>query len=78
MAKIKIKDLPKDKRVSREEMISIWGGTYHPAFTDHIMHANFGSNQYYMEVARYNRLHNFRRLQSGTPLFFPPINKKSS
>lgn len=35
----------------------------------------YGDSKYYMEVARVNRLSNFRALKQGTQLFFPPIVK---
>jgi hypothetical protein len=76
MAKIKIKDLPKNKKISREQMKNILGGTYQLIYT--AMYANSGSIQYYLEVAKYNELNDFRSLQSGTTLNFPSVNKKDS
>jgi hypothetical protein len=35
----------------------------------------YGDSKYYVEVARVNRLYNFRTLIPGTQLFFPPIVK---
>ena len=35
----------------------------------------YGDASYYLEVARINKLVNFRNLKPGTELFFPPINK---
>ena len=35
----------------------------------------YGDASYYLEVARINKLINFRNLEPGTELFFPPINK---
>jgi hypothetical protein len=35
----------------------------------------YGDASYYLEVARINKLVNFRFLTPGTELFFPPINK---
>ncbi|MDZ4749820.1 MAG: hypothetical protein SH808_15170 [Saprospiraceae bacterium] len=33
----------------------------------------YESNQYYLEVARHNKLVNFRKLRTGDPIYFPPI-----
>jgi len=30
---------------------------------------------YYLQVAKANKLYNFRRLEPGTKIFFPPIEK---
>ena len=35
----------------------------------------YGNSAYYLEVARINKLVNFRNLVPGTDIFFPPINK---
>lgn len=35
----------------------------------------YGDASYYLEVARINKLVNFRNLTPGTEIFFPPINK---
>ena len=35
----------------------------------------YGDASYYLEVARINKLINFRNLTPGTEIFFPPINK---
>ena len=35
----------------------------------------YGDPGYYLEVARANRLDNFRRLEPGTTVFFPPLEK---
>jgi hypothetical protein len=37
----------------------------------------YGDPKYYLEVAKKNRLSNFRILQPGTDLIFPPIDKAS-
>lgn len=36
----------------------------------------YNNQHYYIQVARVNRLRNFRKLQAGTELFFPPLSKK--
>jgi hypothetical protein len=36
----------------------------------------YGKTDLYIEVARVNKLVNFRRLRSGTQLTFPPVNKE--
>jgi len=41
-----------------------------PALT----HRIYGSVQYYTQVARFNRLVDFRHIPSGTTLLFPPID----
>ncbi len=33
----------------------------------------YGDSQYYIGVAEYNKLNNFRRLEPGTKLYFPPL-----
>lgn len=35
----------------------------------------YGHSKYYLEVAKVNKLTNFRKLKVGTKLFFPPIRK---
>ena len=35
----------------------------------------YGHSKYYWQVAKVNGLSNFRELQPGTELFFPPIDK---
>lgn len=35
----------------------------------------YGEPRYYLEVARSNRLDNFRQLQPGTKVFFPPLQR---
>ena len=39
-------------------------------------YAIYGDFKYYLEVARVNELKNFRNLQPGQKLFFPPFDKK--
>ena len=36
----------------------------------------YKANNYYVEVARKNKINNFRNVEPGTPLYFPPIAKK--
>lgn len=36
----------------------------------------YGDPKYYIQVAKENRLANFRNIKAGDRLFFPPINKK--
>lgn len=38
-------------------------------------HAIYGDPKYYLQVAAFNQLGNFRNLQPGTDLIFPPIDK---
>lgn len=35
----------------------------------------YGKTSYYIEVARTNKLYNFRKLKEGTAVFFPPTKK---
>ncbi|MDO9240736.1 MAG: hypothetical protein Q7U30_12015 [Methylicorpusculum sp.] len=35
----------------------------------------YGDPRYYLEVAKKNRLNDFRQLQPGTEIYFPPITK---
>jgi len=39
--------------------------------------AIYGSSKYYMRVAQYNRLDNFRQLTTGQTLIFPPLDVTS-
>jgi nucleoid-associated protein YgaU len=41
---------------------------------DHVV-SIYGDAGLYLEVARVNRLVNFRRLTTGQTLVFPPVNK---
>ncbi|WMJ72680.1 LysM peptidoglycan-binding domain-containing protein [Cytophagaceae bacterium ABcell3] len=36
----------------------------------------YGDSKYYLEVAKFNGLVNFRRLETGTELIFPPLQKQ--
>ncbi len=38
-----------------------------------MVHAIYNNQTYYIQVARLNRVKNFRRLLGGTSLFFPPV-----
>lgn len=38
-----------------------------------LVHQIYQNQTYYLQVARVNRLKNFRRLTAGTTLFFPPL-----
>lgn len=38
----------------------------------------YGDSKYYLEIARVNKLPNFRKLQYGQELFFPPLTKTES
>lgn len=40
-------------------------------------HRIYGDPKYYLEVAKVNNLHNFRKLTPGQELFFPPLTKTS-
>ncbi|MEF8845772.1 MAG: hypothetical protein V5A59_09895 [Bacteroidales bacterium] len=37
----------------------------------------YGDPNYYMHVAAYNNIFNFRKVEAGTELFFPPIDKSA-
>jgi nucleoid-associated protein YgaU len=37
----------------------------------------YGDSKYYLEVAKANRITNFRKLEVGQRIFFPPIEKSS-
>ncbi len=37
----------------------------------------YGDSKYYLEVARVNNINNFRKLEPGQKIFFPPIEKVS-
>jgi nucleoid-associated protein YgaU len=36
----------------------------------------YNNQNYYLQVAKVNKLKNFRKLAAGTTLVFPPIAKK--
>jgi hypothetical protein len=38
----------------------------------------YGDSKYYLEVARVNEITNFRKLEVGQQIYFPPIDKKVS
>lgn len=38
----------------------------------------YGDSKYYLQIAKVNNLVDFRSLQPGQQLFFPPIDKKSA
>ncbi|XZF12938.1 CIS tube protein [Chitinophagaceae bacterium MMS25-I14] len=38
----------------------------------------YGDSKYYLQVARVNQLSNFRDIEPGTEIFFPPITKTKS
>ena len=38
----------------------------------------YGHSKYYLQIAQVNKLSNFRELQPGLELFFPPIEKKTN
>ena len=38
-------------------------------------HNIYKSNDYYLDVARINDLNNFRKVDTGTELLFPPLSK---
>ncbi len=40
-------------------------------------HKIYGDSKYYLEVARLNKLRNFRKLIPGQQIWFPPLQKKS-
>lgn len=35
----------------------------------------YGDSKYYLEIAKVNNIHNFRKLKIGQKLFFPPLKK---
>jgi hypothetical protein len=37
----------------------------------------YGQSKYYLQIARYNRLSQFRRLEAGMELAFPPLEKNT-
>ncbi len=40
-----------------------------------LCHQIYGNSKYYLQVAKANRLKNFRHLQQGAEVFFPPVKK---
>ena len=80
VAKVKFKSsIEEEKRAARENKSSpdlthqrlVREGDTLPM----ICHRIYGDPKYYLEVARVNRLDNFRRLKPGTAIIFPPIEK---
>jgi hypothetical protein len=41
-----------------------------------LTHNIYKKQDYYLQVAKVNRLKNFRKLKTGSKLIFPPVNKK--
>jgi hypothetical protein len=76
-----IEDLPKDKIAKLEgksspdltHVIIVKAGDTLPLLTEKVYGADHKS--LYLEVARVNRLDNFRNLQLGQRIFFPPLDK---
>jgi hypothetical protein len=50
---------------------TVLAGDTLPLMTNNI----YGTTDYYIEVAKSNRLFNFRKLKAGSPIFFPPAKK---
>jgi hypothetical protein len=80
VAKVKFKSsIEEEKRAARENKSSpdlthqrlVREGDTLPM----ICYRIYDDPKYYIEVARVNRLDNFRRLEPGTALIFPPIDK---
>ena len=44
---------------------------------DLMTHRIYGDPKYYLEIAKVNKLHNFRKLVPGQELIFPPLSKLS-
>ncbi len=40
-------------------------------------HRIYGDSKYYLEVAKFNNITNFRKLETGSQIYFPPIEKSS-
>ncbi len=36
----------------------------------------YGDSSYYLKVARFNKIHNFRKLITGTKIAFPPLKQQ--
>lgn len=82
VCKVTFKELKEEElRVSQENRQSpdlthfrvVQKGDTLPLMCYHI----YGDAKYYQQVAQVNRLANFRSLEPGTELFFPPIDKKN-
>jgi hypothetical protein len=82
VAKVKFTGFTEDKlRVARENNSSpdlthyriVKEGDTLPLMTYRI----YGDSKYYLEVAKVNKLPNFRKLTAGQRLVFPPIQKQS-
>ena len=80
VAKLKIKgNIDEDLRVAKENNKSpdlthyrrVISGDTLPLMTYRI----YGDSKYYLEVARVNKINNFRKLEVGQELFFPPLEK---
>lgn len=82
LAKLKVKGaVDEDLRAARENNKSpdlthhrtVKAGDTLPLMT----HRIYGDPKYYLEVAKANNLYNFRKLNPGQELFFPPLTKKA-
>jgi hypothetical protein len=63
--------IAKDESPDLTHIRQVKGGDNLPAMCFKI----YGDPRYYLEVARANRIDDFRRLKPGTKIFFPPLQK---
>jgi hypothetical protein len=82
LIKAAFKEFKEDERRVAEENASSPDLTHvrmvNEGDTIHLLtHKIYGDPKYYLEVARINGLTNFRRLDAGQKLFFPPLNKNT-
>lgn len=81
ICKVTIREMKDDERRVAEEgrtspdlthYRSVRKGDTLPLMCYHI----YGHSKYYLQVARANKLSNFRELQAGDEIFFPPFSKE--
>ncbi|WP_310425613.1 hypothetical protein [Chamaesiphon sp. VAR_48_metabat_135_sub] len=63
--------IAKDKSPDLTRILLVKAGDTLPGLCDRF----YGDPNYYLEVARANRIDNFRRLTPGSKIFFPPLEK---
>jgi nucleoid-associated protein YgaU len=80
MCKVTIREMKDDERRVAEERRSSPDLTHYRTVKKGdtlplMCYRIYGHSKYYVQVAKVNGLSNFRNLQPGTELFFPPIDK---
>lgn len=83
ICKITIRELKEDERRVAEERASSPDLTHYRTVKKGdtlplMCYRIYGHSKYYLQIAQVNKLSNFRDLQPGVELFFPPIEKRTN